>query len=98
MADDLKQTGKPDVHKLAFDDGTNSDYSAGGRAAFPVLQAAALDRQASVKGGPYSGPVIPGGGQFATVAINDDGATVTATITGWNWKGQQLFVKHVGLS
>lgn len=35
---------------LAFDDGSNSDYSDDGGAGFPVMQAAPLDRWGSTKG------------------------------------------------
>lgn len=75
-----------DAHMLAFDDGRNT----GG---FPLLHAAALDRPGSVKGGPYSGPVIPGSGQFGEVAVQDDGTTVTVTLAGRTWDSRTLFTK-----
>ncbi len=74
-----------DAHMVALDDGTNSE---GG---FPVLQAAALDRPGSVKGGPYTGGTFPGGGQFGTFEIEDDGgAEVTVTLSGHDWRGDVL--------
>lgn len=36
------------------------------------------------KGGPYSGPVMPGGGQFGTVDVRDSGTAVEVTLSGWN--------------
>ena len=82
-----------DAHMLAWDDGTHTDYSESGTAAFPLLQAAALDRKASVKGGPYSGPVIGGGGQFGLVEVRDDGETVTVTAEGRNYRDEVLFTR-----
>jgi phosphodiesterase/alkaline phosphatase D-like protein len=80
-----------DAHMLAIDDGTNSDYADGGGAGFPVMQAGALDRRGSVKGGPYSITPIPGGGQFGLMTIEDGGgATVTITWSGRNWTGAEL--------
>ncbi len=82
-----------DAHMLAWDDGTNTDYSTDRVGGFPLLQAAALDRRASVKGGPYTGPVLPGGGQFATVRVQDDGETVRVTVVGRNYLDEELFTR-----
>jgi phosphodiesterase/alkaline phosphatase D-like protein len=82
-----------DAHMLAWDDGSHTDYARTGSAAFPLLQAAALDRKPSVKGGPYSGPVLPGGGQFGTVEVRDDGETVQVTAQGRDYRGEVLFTK-----
>lgn len=84
-----------DAHMLAFDDGTNTDYSASQTGGFPLFHAAAIDRPGSVKGGPYTGEVLPGGGQFGTVEIQDDGTTIRATLTGWNWESERLFTDVV---
>ncbi len=66
-----------DAHMIALDDGTNSDYAAGGGAALPVLHAAALNRSGSVKGGPYSHGTYQNpsaaDGQYATVNVTDTG-------------------------
>ncbi|MGE5719835.1 MAG: alkaline phosphatase D family protein, partial [Nocardioidaceae bacterium] len=82
-----------DAHMLAYDDGTHTDYSRSGDAAFPLFHAASLDRKGSIKGGPYTGPVLPGGGQFGTVGIEDDGRTVKVTMTAWNWEEEVLFAR-----
>jgi phosphodiesterase/alkaline phosphatase D-like protein len=62
-----------DAHMLAIDDGTNNGYAGAGKPGFPVLQAAALDRGGSVKGGPYSEGTFPGRGQYALMRVDDDG-------------------------
>jgi hypothetical protein len=79
-----------DAHMVALDDGTHTDYSGSGGVGFPLLHAAALDRPGGVKGGPYSGGTFPGGGQFATMDVLDDGTSVSVTLTGWTWEGEQL--------
>jgi phosphodiesterase/alkaline phosphatase D-like protein len=84
-----------DAHMLAFDDGTHTDYSTSHAGGFPLLHAAAIDRPGNRKGGPYSGPVIPGGGQFATVDVHDDGTTIAVTLTGRRWDSQQLFSREL---
>ncbi|MCF6734330.1 alkaline phosphatase D family protein [Blastococcus sp. KM273129] len=83
-----------DAHMVAVDDGTHTGYATAGGPGFPLLHAAALDRPGSVKGGPYSEGAFPGAGQFGTVAVADDGGpTVTVTLAGWTWEGEQL-VSH----
>jgi hypothetical protein len=79
-----------DAHMVALDDGTNTDYSTRGDGGFPLLHAAALDRPGSVKGGPYSGGAFPGGGQFGTVDVTDDGRSVHVRLTGLTWQGTRL--------
>jgi phosphodiesterase/alkaline phosphatase D-like protein len=59
-----------DAHMIAIDDGTNNRYGPSGKPLFPVLQAAALDRRGSVKGGPYRFGPIPGPGHFGVMEIN----------------------------
>lgn len=76
-----------DAHMVAIDDGTNSDYSSHGGGGFPIIQAAALDRPGSVKGGPYSNGTFPGGGQYGVLDIADDGTTVEVSLTGKRWDG-----------
>jgi len=78
-----------------YDDGTNTDYSTSGGAGFPLFQAAALDRPGSVKGGPYTGPVLPGGGQFGQVEIRDQGTHLEVTLTGWRWDATRMFTKDL---
>jgi hypothetical protein len=80
-----------DAHMLAIDDGSNTDYSDTGTAGFPLFHAAALDRPGSYKGGPYSEGALPGGGQFGTIDIGDTGgATISVTLTGYDWTGAPL--------
>lgn len=67
-----------DMHGLAFDDGTNSDYATGGGAPLTVLHAAALTSPGSVKGGPYSGGALPGSLQFGLLEIYDNGGSSVA--------------------
>ena len=84
-----------DAHMLAFDDGTNTDFSTTQAGGFPLFHAAAVDRPGSVKGGPYTGPVIPGGGQFGSVEVRDDGRVVEVSLSGWDWRGQRLFQQEL---
>ena len=62
-----------DAHMLAIDDGRNNRFAGGREPGFPVLHAAALDRDGSVKGGPYSSGTFPGGGQYGLMRVADDG-------------------------
>ncbi len=67
-----------DMHGLAFDDGTHSDYATGGGAPMTVIHAAALASDPVAKGGPYTvGPIL-GGQQFAVLDIYDNGGTSVA--------------------
>jgi phosphodiesterase/alkaline phosphatase D-like protein len=67
-----------DMHGLAFDDGTNSDYATGGGAPLTVLHGAALSSDPSVKGGPYSGGAIAGNGQYGILEVYDNGGPSVA--------------------
>ncbi len=67
-----------DMHALAYDDGTHSDYATGGGAPITVLQAAALTQEGSIKGGPYSGGVIPGSPHYGILEIFDSGGPSVA--------------------
>jgi len=79
-----------DAHMLAIDDGTNSGYATGGGAGFPVMQAAALDQNGSVKGGPYSEGTFPGGGQFGLMTFNDTGDSIRVDWSGRNYLNQEI--------
>lgn len=80
-----------DAHMIAIDDGSHTNYAAAGNATFPLLHAAALDRPGSVKGGPYSEGVYPGGGHFGTVEVTDTGGSeLTVRIAGLDWTGATL--------
>ena len=71
-----------DAHMIALDDGTNTNYSTKPGKGFPVLHAAALDRPGGTQGGPYTGGVFPGPGQFGLVKIFDDGDEVSVVLEG----------------
>lgn len=62
-----------DMHALAYDDGTHSDYATGGGAPLTVLHAAALTSAGAIKGGPYTGAALPGSQQYGILEINDNG-------------------------
>jgi phosphodiesterase/alkaline phosphatase D-like protein len=79
-----------DAHMLAIDDGSNNDFAPGGGAAFPVMQAGALDRVGSVKGGPYSEGTYPGGGQFGLITVTDDGGEITVDLRGLTWEAEEV--------
>jgi phosphodiesterase/alkaline phosphatase D-like protein len=82
-----------DAHMVAIDDGRNSNYAtdaAKGERAFPILQAAPLDRSPSVKGGPYSHGVSDRNHQFGWVDVRDDGTTLRVTLTGHDRGGGQI--------
>lgn len=62
-----------DMHGLAYDDGTHSDYATGGGSPMVVMHAAALTSNPVAKGGPYSvGPIL-GGQQYGILEIYDNG-------------------------
>jgi phosphodiesterase/alkaline phosphatase D-like protein len=81
-----------DAHMLAIDDGTNNRYAdPAGPPGFPVMQAAALDKDGSVKGGPYSEGTFPGRGQYGLMHVSDDGGpAVTVAWEGRNERGERL--------
>lgn len=79
-----------DAHMVAIDDGSHSGYATSGRPAFPVLQAAALDRPGALKGGPYSEGAVPGGGQFGVVEVAFEGDEMVVRLTGRDWTGAVL--------
>jgi len=75
-----------DAHMLAIDDGSNNTYAG---AEFPVFHAAALDRNGSKKGGPYTSGTYPGGGQYGLVEIFDNGGDhIDVKWFGKNRKGE----------
>ncbi len=72
-----------DMHALAYDDGTHSDYADGGGAPMVVLHAAALTSNGSSKGGPYTGGPVPGSQQYGILEITDNGGpSVQCRYTG----------------
>ena len=74
-----------DAHMLAFDDGTNTDYSASQDAGFPLFHVAAVDRRPERQGRSLQRTSDLGGGQFGTIEVRDQGAAVELTLSGWNW-------------
>ena len=60
-----------DMHALAYDDGSSVNNPAGLR----VMQAAALDRGGSTKGGPYSAGPLPGPHRVGVVDFTDTGSS-----------------------
>lgn len=79
-----------DAHMVAIDDGSNHDYASGGGGVFPVMQAGALDRVGSEKGGPYSEGAYPGGGQFGVITVDDSGDEIRVELRGLTWESEQL--------
>ena len=68
-----------DMHGLAYDDGTNSDYATGGGGApVAVLHAAALTSEGSTKGGPYAAGPFPGSQQYGILEVYDNGGPSVA--------------------
>lgn len=81
-----------DAHMLAADDGRHNSYARNGGPGFPVLQAAPLDRNGSIKGGPWSvAPVLPeaGEGQYGLVEVTDYGDRLDVTFSGRNHEGRE---------
>lgn len=80
-----------DMHGLAIDDGTNSQYDTGAATPGPpVLQCGPLDCQTSTKGGPYSeGAVDDSEQQYMLISVADPGGdTITVTATGYGLTGE----------
>ncbi|MBI5769991.1 MAG: alkaline phosphatase D family protein [Verrucomicrobia bacterium] len=72
-----------DMHALAYDDGTHSDYATGGGAPLYVLHAAPLARDFNVKGGPYSAGPYLARMQYGILDIIDNGgASIVCRFTG----------------
>ena len=78
-----------DAHMLAIDDGSHNTMVDGGPG-FPLFHAAALDQKGSDKGGPFSHPQVPGGGQYGEVDVVDRGDQVQVTLTGRDHEAQAV--------
>ena len=64
-----------DMHALAYDDGTHSDYATGGGAPLIVLHSTPLTRDGNLKGGPYTvGPFL-GSQQYGILEVTDTGGS-----------------------
>jgi len=78
-----------DSHMMAADDGSNSDYATKGGAPIPVMCAAPLDQNASLKGGPYSQGVYrvrEGESGFGLLRVTDKGSAIEVVYSGRNNK------------
>jgi hypothetical protein len=72
-----------DAHMLAADDGANANFSADADAPpIRVLVAAALDRPAGIKGGPFSEGEFPDAGQYGLVTVTDTGSGLHVAFSG----------------
>ena len=83
-----------DSHMLAADDGTYSDYATGGGAPLPVMCAAPLDQNPSLKGGPYSQGVYrvrdkDGESGFGLLTVTDHGDSIAVSYSGRNNKDEE---------
>lgn len=88
-----------DAHMVAFDDGTNSDYSTDKVGGFPIMHAAPLDRRGNEKGGPYSHPTFPGSGQYGTVEVVDEGGDeILVRLTGRTSDGETLMAEELSFA
>jgi prolyl oligopeptidase len=85
-----------DSHMLAADDGRYSDYATGGGAPLPVMCAAPLDQEPSLKGGPYSQGVYRVNyrnreGAFGLVRVTDRGDRIQVHFSGRNrWNEEKI--------
>jgi hypothetical protein len=83
-----------DSHMLAADDGSHSDYATGGGAPLPVMCAAPLEQNPSMKGGPYSQGVYrvrdkEGEGAFGLLSVTDKGDHIEVAYSGRNNKNEE---------
>jgi prolyl oligopeptidase len=83
-----------DSHMLAADDGSNSDYATGGGVRIPILAAAPLDQNPSMKGGPYSQGVYrvrdkEGESGFGLMTVTDNGTHIDVVYSGRNNKDEE---------
>jgi prolyl oligopeptidase len=81
-----------DSHMLAADDGRHGDYATGGGAPIPVMCAAPLDQDPSLKGGPYSQGVYrvrKGEGCFGLLTVTDKGDVIDVYYSGRNNRDEE---------
>ena len=83
-----------DSHMLAADDGSNTDYATGGGAPIPLMAAAPLDQNPSMKGGPYSQGVYrvrdkEGESGFGLMTVTDKGTSIEVVFSGRNNKDEE---------
>jgi prolyl oligopeptidase len=83
-----------DSHMLAADDGSNTDYATGGGAPLPLMCAAPLEQNPSLKGGPYSQGVYrvrdkEGESGFGLLTVSDKGTHIDVVFSGRNNKDEE---------
>ncbi len=81
-----------DAHMLAADDGSHSDFATGGGAPIPVMCAAPLDQDPSIKGGLYSQGIYKvhkHEGAFGFVTVTDRGSSIDVSYSGRNNKNEE---------
>ncbi|HYV30874.1 MAG TPA: alkaline phosphatase D family protein, partial [Candidatus Binatia bacterium] len=81
-----------DSHMLAADDGRHGDYASGGGAPLPVMCAAPLDQDPSIKGGPYSQGIYrvrKGEGCFGLLTVTDKGDAIDVAYSGRNNRDEE---------
>jgi alkaline phosphatase D len=83
-----------DSHMLAADDGTHSDFATGGGAPLPVMCAAPLDQDPSIKGGYYSQGAYrvdnkKGECGFGLLFVTDKGDRIDVAFSGRNNKNEE---------
>lgn len=81
-----------DSHMLAADDGRNANFATTGSLTLPVIGAAPLDQDASIKGGPYSEGVYrveKGEGAFGLISVNDLGDSIQVSFSGRNLRNEE---------
>ncbi len=83
-----------DMHAVAADDGSNTDFTTARKGhGFPLFAAAPLDREWSLKGGPYSAGVYKpskGEGCFGLVDVTDLGRELKVHFGGRNNEDQEV--------
>src|SRR5438552_2900996 len=82
---------------LAADDGSHSDFASGGGAPIPVMCAAPLDQEPSIKGGPYSEGVYrvrKGEGCFGLLTVTDKGDRIDIAYSGRNNRDEEKIRLH----
>ena len=65
-----------DMHAMAYDDGTHSDYATGGGAPLIVLHAAPISADPNVKGGPFTAGPFLASLQYGLLEVFDTGGPV----------------------
>lgn len=81
-----------DSHMLAADDGRNGNFATTGPLRIPVVCAAPLDQDASLKGGPYSEGVYraeKGEGCFGLLNVTDLGDSIEVYYSGRNHRNEE---------